>query len=274
MERSRNYGGARKSVVRDAVPPVGGRRTRTPPVGTGAVGAGTGTSGAGATIGDFVTKYRPYLLIGAGAIVVAIVYQVYSRRMSKRKEDEQIQTGLRSIDALGANAAGTAGATGQGGRAPLSVDPAVIEVLQQQVLDYQAQVEQLEQALNIREQQIREIQQLQQNHAGNTLQSGPGTGGTGGVGGVIHPAANGNYAGLHGQMNPNANFAPLPVQLEQPMPTRDTSVWAPNTPAGAIGNQQTMGAFSNEGGGNQDLGVMSMGQGGGSGGPSGQFTPL
>lgn len=240
-------------MVRDAIPAAGSRRTRTTVnVVKGAQGTESGVSSTATSVGEFITKYRPFILLGAGALVVAIVYQIYSRRMSKKKDEEQIQAGLRSINTLGAGAQGT---QTSGGRAPLSVDPAVIEVLQQQVLDYQAHVEQLEYALNQRDHQLREIQQMHQQAPVS------GGGGEGAANNVIHPAANGNYAGLHGQMDPASagNGAPLPVQLQQPMPTRDASSWSPNS-------QQTMGAFSN------DTAIELMGQSSTGGG--GQFTPL
>lgn len=195
---------------------------------------------------DFFNKYRTYVLVGAGALVVAIVYQVYSKRMSKKKDEEQIQNGLRALG----------GAVG-GPRAPLQVDPQVIEVLQQQVLDYQAQVDQLEYALNQRELQLEQIRQQQQ--APN------------GAGGIMHPAASGNFAGLHGQVDPNSGGAPLPLQMHQPMATRDPSLAG----GGAQQQQQqTMGAFSLDPGLEGGASAISLSQGSGGGAGGSQFTPL
>jgi hypothetical protein len=105
-----------------------------------------------------------------------------------------------------------------------------------------------------------QIEQMRQGHLGGPM-------GPGGKSGVVHPAANGNYAGLHGQMDPTSSgFTPLPVQMQQPVPTRDT--------------QQTMSAFSSEpgldsrmGAGDSDSRGIQINQTGGAGGTS-QFTPL
>jgi hypothetical protein len=134
MERSRPYfdhpaRAARKSVVREA---AAGHGTRTRAVGTGNTSA---PAGAGGGVAEFLKTYRPWIFLGAGALVVAIVYQIYSRRINIKKDETQIERGLNAIESLGGHASGA--------RAPLQVDPAVIEVLQQQVLDYQAQVDQL-----------------------------------------------------------------------------------------------------------------------------------
>jgi len=96
---------------------------------------------------------------------------------------------------------------------------------------------------------------------------------------IVHPAANGNFAGLHGQVDPNATFSPLPVQMQQPQATRDPNLVQQVQQSQ---QQQTMGAFST------DPGFDAMGsQGGGGAGPiqlsqtgaggiggASQFTPL
>lgn len=88
--------------------------------------------------------YKPYIIMGVAVLAVVIAYQLYSRRASQQKDATQIQTGLNAIG----------GASAQN-RPSLQVDPQVIESLQNQVLSYQEQVAELEEALNRSNQQIR-----------------------------------------------------------------------------------------------------------------------
>jgi len=247
MERRRNYydhpgRSHKKSVVRE------GPRHRS-------AGGANSQQSAGGLLG-FLKKYQGYLILGAGALVVALTYKIYSSRMSKKKDEEQIQNGLRALSG-GAEASE---------RAPLQVDPSVIEILQQQVLDYQSQVEQLEYALSQRDLQLEQIR-------------------TSGAA-VSHPSAQNKFAGLHGQVDPNSHTPPLPMQMQQPIPTRDPSNPAAGLPGGPSdglpsyvtpgpsagpGGQVGMGAFSTDPGmGQSGQGGISLSQSSG----GSQFTPL
>ena len=125
--------------------------------------------------------------------------------------------------------ASTSQAGGLRGRlTPPSVNPEVIEVLQNQVLSYQAQVAELEDALVRSNQQMAQLQQQQQQQdpvtaqmmaagAGGLLppsmmaQAGPqGSMGGGGQPSFPGQVTTGGYPGLHGQMPP-------PGMGQQPM---------------------------------------------------------
>ena len=100
---------------------------------------------------------------------------------------------------------------GADGRPLLTVDPSVIEVLQQQVNTYQTQVAELENAINQKDLQMEQIaqhmQQQQLIRAQQQLQQGPGGGAGVGMGG-----GQGGYG-------PETGFAPLtpgsPIAAQQ-----------------------------------------------------------
>lgn len=216
-----------------------------------------------------VKQYRVPILIGSGLVVLALVYRMYSDRMNKQKTGDQVARGL---DALGASASGT-------GRAPLQVDPSVIEVLQQQVLDYQAQVEQLEEAVG-----QRDLKMAQMAAAAQPIGQYPG-----GMGSFPPPhmrdPALGAFPGdapqnqsQVGQPGPGGmgmgGMGQLPSY--QPGPGGMGAMPGPGGPAGMggpVGSAQ-MGAFSSDpgfassGNGGGQLGNIQLGQGGG----GGQFT--
>ncbi len=84
-----------------------------------------------------IKPYKTYIVLGVAMLAVIIAYQLYSRRASQKKEPSQIETGLKNIQ----------GAIAQEERPKIEVDPQVIEVLQNQVLAYQAQVQEMDAAL-------------------------------------------------------------------------------------------------------------------------------
>jgi len=246
--------GRRKSVVRE------GRPTSRGGLSGAQVGAATGKDDQG--VWALLGRYKMHLLAGAGVLTVGLIYYFYKQRMSAQKEPAQVDAGLRSLST------GASASQPSSGRAPLQVDPAVIEALQQQVFEYQSHVENLENALNQRELQLAQIQATQSAPPSTHQQQSqvppqmdlPGQGG-----------AN-QFSGLHGQI-------PTPGgRAGGGMVGGGSGGRGDPPPPG--GGPVSMGAFSDapgfaassNGGG---AGEIQLNQGGfGGAGNSGQFTPL
>lgn len=183
---------ARKSVVRE------GRNDRVAPA-----SSATGSGG----LAGMLKPYKTYIILGVAMLAVAIAYQLYSRRASQKKTEEQVAAGLSAIEQQQGS-----------GRPPLQVDPQVIEVLQNQVHSYQEQVAELEEALSRSNQQMRQLlasraapqmdpvaAQMMATRTQDTQQAPP------------------EYSGLHGQIPPQFPSGPAgmmggSVQMGQGMP--------------------------------------------------------
>ena len=184
--------------------PSGGRRDSLAPLprrgafgGQVTASSDGGAAKDGGIMGLLTGKYKPYILIGATAVAALIIWQIYTKLSTRKKDDEQVQKGLRALG--GAQASG--GGLSPDGRPALTVDPSVIEVLQQQVNTYQNQVAELENAISQKDMQMEQIaQHLQQQQLIRAQQQLQQSGGGGGYG-------------------PETGFAPLtpgsPIQGQQ-----------------------------------------------------------
>lgn len=143
------------------------------------------TTAAAPTFADALKPYKTYIILGVAALGVLIAYQLYMRRASQKKDPAQIEAGTRAIEAAAAQE-----------RPKLQVDPQVIEVLQNQVLSYQQQIAELEDALARTQQQ--QQQQQQEDPIAAQMRAASSMGGAG--------SGAPQFAGLHGQLGPDATL--------------------------------------------------------------------
>lgn len=142
----------------------------------------------GTSFADVLKPYKSYIILGVAALGVLIAYQLYVRRTTQRRDPAQVEAGVRAIDAAQAQE-----------RPKLQVDPQVIEVLQNQVLTYQQQVAELEEALGRNQQQMAQMQQAysqQQQEDPIAAQMR--------AAGSMQPQ---QFTGLHGQVGPHPDAA-------------------------------------------------------------------
>jgi hypothetical protein len=141
--------------------------------GGGGYGNGFGGGEGGGGIMATIKPYKTYIVLGVALLAVVIAYQLYSRRASQKKDEAQIDTGLKNIQGAIAHEQNAEQ------RPKVEVDPQVIEVLQGQVLAYQAQVQEMDAALAQATQLLRQF-----GYGPSSQGSGPGPQGQGQMGGI------------------------------------------------------------------------------------------
>lgn len=281
---------ARKSVVREVGPRRGAQVNGQRPRG-----------GEGASEGRFsdimtkIGKYKVYILIGLGGLTLIIAYQIISKRLNKKQDESLLQKGLAKLNGTQGSQSGQGGHVGaQAGERPkLSVDPSVIETLQNQVLSYKSQVEELTNAVQHKDAQLDQIaqhlqQQQQQQQQSMTPDSGfaplapigasAGPDQFAGLHGAIGQMGGpGGPAGMGGHGSPGGGIPPMgpPMATREPMGgnfgQQSSMAMGGYGPIGGMGPGGPGGAF----GQGPSMGGGAFGQGpsmgpGGPGGPGGR----
>jgi hypothetical protein len=242
-------------------------RRPLPNQGNGAENGGNGS------IMDMLQKYKLYLLAGAGLLVVGIAYHLYSKRSSQSKDDSVTEKGVGAISGAEASEKPT-----------LQIEPAVLDQLQQQVMQYRDHIGILQNEIINRDRQLDMIRQ-QQGQLGpesgfTTMAAQMGMGAS-----ALPPGALGQFSGLHGQLPayapPMAGGSMQSMGIGQPMPTREPMSQMNNpTSHPLLGNFPTMFPGGQPGPQGQGMGGMP-GQGMGGmpgmgnmpGGMGGMMTP-
>lgn len=189
----------RKSIVREGPAPL-----RKPLAGGANVTASTSGS-----LSETIQKYKYFILAGAGVLVLAIAYHLYSKKNSQGKDESVTEKGMSAIS--------------EANRPSLQVDPAVLDQLQQQVMQYRDHINMLQNEVMKRDQQLDMVRQ-------QTQQLGPESGfttmaGQLGMGAsALPPGSLGQFSGLHGQLPPYVppgGGGQINMGLGQPLPTRE-----------------------------------------------------